>query len=70
VFEKQKTFGSSRWPFTLARSEALDYAPDRFPGTFSVLERILVLPWNEAYAETHVDQFADAIRQAVREVTS
>ena len=27
VFTEQRTFGTSRWPFTLARPEAVDYAP-------------------------------------------
>src|SRR5205814_932964 len=47
VFRDQKTFGTSRWPFSLARPEAVDYSPARFPGTFAALEGILVLPWNE-----------------------
>jgi dTDP-4-amino-4,6-dideoxygalactose transaminase len=65
VFRDQRTFGASRWPFTLARPEAVDYDPRRFPGTWSTLDRILVLPWNERYSEEHVDYIADSIRQAV-----
>jgi perosamine synthetase len=64
VFEKQRTLGDSRWPFTLARPEAVDYSPGRFPGTFRALERVLVLPWNEKYTEEHVDYIAGAIRDA------
>lgn len=66
VFRDQVTFGSSRWPFTLARAEALDYAPERFPGTFEALEGILVLPWNERYTEDIVDALAAEIRDAVQ----
>ena len=62
VVRDQRTFGNSRFPFTLARPEAIDYAPERFPGTFEGLERILVLPWNERYTEEHVDHIAFAIR--------
>jgi dTDP-4-amino-4,6-dideoxygalactose transaminase len=70
VFRDQRTFGQSRWPFTLARPEAVDYSPERFPGTFEALEGILVLPWNERYTEEIVDGLADAIRAAVREARS
>jgi len=66
VFRDQVTFGASRWPFTLARPEAVDYARERFPGTFEALEGILVLPWNERYTEEIVDSLASEIRAAVR----
>jgi dTDP-4-amino-4,6-dideoxygalactose transaminase len=65
MFQEQRTFGSSRFPFTLARPEALDYAEERFPGTFDALAGILVLPWNERYTEEHVDMLADAIIDSV-----
>ncbi|MFM7428146.1 MAG: DegT/DnrJ/EryC1/StrS family aminotransferase [Elainella sp.] len=65
IFEQQRTFGNSRWPFTLAAPEAVDYSPAHFPGTFSGLEQVLVLPWNEAYTDEHIDYIADAVRQAV-----
>lgn len=65
VFQKQRTFGESRYPFTLARPEAVDYARSRFPGTFEALEGVLVLPWNERYTEEHVDYIAQSIHQAV-----
>lgn len=64
VLRDQKTFGSSRYPFTLARPQAVDYAPERFPGTFEALRRILVLPWNEKYTERHVDHIATALRSS------
>jgi dTDP-4-amino-4,6-dideoxygalactose transaminase len=64
VIADQRTFGGSRWPFTLARPEAVDYSDERFPGTWEALERILVLPWNERYTTDHVDFIADALRGA------
>jgi dTDP-4-amino-4,6-dideoxygalactose transaminase len=68
VFREKRTFGSSRWPFTLARPEAIDYAPERFPGTFSGLEGILVLPWNEKYSDEHVDFIGNALVEAANEL--
>ncbi|MCC0015020.1 MAG: DegT/DnrJ/EryC1/StrS family aminotransferase [Rhodobiaceae bacterium] len=62
VFRDQRTFGNSRFPFTLARSEAVDYARERFPGTYAGLRDVLVLPWNERYTNAHVDHLATAIR--------
>jgi dTDP-4-amino-4,6-dideoxygalactose transaminase len=68
VFSEQRTFGNSKWPFTLARPEAVDYSPKRFPGTLSALEQVLVLPWNERYTERHVDYLASSIREAVKNI--
>jgi dTDP-4-amino-4,6-dideoxygalactose transaminase len=65
VFQQQRTFGQSRWPFTLARPAAIDYRRDRFPGTFAGLDAVLVLPWNERYTEEHIEYIASSIRQAV-----
>ncbi|MCU1427137.1 MAG: DegT/DnrJ/EryC1/StrS aminotransferase [Actinomycetia bacterium] len=65
VFANQRTFGESRFPFTLARPEAVDYDADRFPGTFQYLDRVLVLPWNERYTIDDVDRIADALVAAV-----
>lgn len=68
VFSEQRTFGNSRFPFTLAHPDAVDYSRDRFPGTFAGLEQVLVLPWNEAYTQEHVDYIADAIKTAVEQL--
>jgi hypothetical protein len=65
VFREQRTFGHSRYPFTLARPEAVDYRPERFPGTFAALEGVLVLPWNENYTDEHVGALAACLRDAV-----
>ncbi|MGI8736325.1 MAG: DegT/DnrJ/EryC1/StrS family aminotransferase [Candidatus Eremiobacter antarcticus] len=64
VFSEQRTFGKSRWPFTLATPEALDYSAERFPGTFAALDGIIVVPWNDRYSDEHVDYIATAIREA------
>jgi dTDP-4-amino-4,6-dideoxygalactose transaminase len=66
VFRDQVTFGNSHYPFTLARPEAVDYDPALFPGTYSGLEGILVLPWNEKYTDEHVEYIADAVTTAVK----
>lgn len=65
VFQEQRTFGASRFPFNLARPEAVDYRPEHFPGTFAALEGVLVLPWNELYTTAHVNYIADTIRAGV-----
>ena len=67
VIRDQCTFGKSRWPFTLARPEAIEYDDALFPGTLEGLERVLVLPWNERYTEEHVDYVADSLHAAVRD---
>lgn len=69
VFQKQRTFGESRWPFTLARPEAVDYSRARFEGTYDALEKVLVLPWNERYTDEHVDYIADAITKSVEKLS-
>jgi dTDP-4-amino-4,6-dideoxygalactose transaminase len=69
IFQKQRTFGNSRYPFTLAQPEALDYDHRRFPGAFGALEGILVLPWNERYTPEHVQYLAAALQEAVARLT-
>jgi dTDP-4-amino-4,6-dideoxygalactose transaminase len=46
----------------------VDYSREAFPGTFSGLEGILVLPWNEKYTDEHVDYIADSVRTAVEKL--
>lgn len=65
VIAEQRTFGNSRFPFTLARPEALDYSEARFPGTLAFLDGALVLPWNERYTDEHVARLSQVLRQAV-----
>ena len=65
VFQEQKTFGNSRFPFTLARPEVLHYDPQHFPLTMQALESVLVLPWNENYLDKHLDYIAESIHESV-----
>lgn len=65
VIAEQRTFGDSRFPFNHARPEAVDYSDDKFKGTYEGLEKVLVLPWNEAYTEEHITYIADSIKEAV-----
>ncbi|MEM9905326.1 MAG: DegT/DnrJ/EryC1/StrS family aminotransferase [Cyanobacteria bacterium P01_D01_bin.44] len=65
VFQDQRTFGNSRFPFTLARPEAVDYDEAKYPGTFQGLEHVLVLPWNEGYTKEHVVYIAQSLEEAV-----
>jgi dTDP-4-amino-4,6-dideoxygalactose transaminase len=69
VIREKRTFGSSGFPFTLARPEALDYSVDRFPGTHEGLASVLVLPWNEKYEEEHITYLASSIRDAVAQLS-
>jgi dTDP-4-amino-4,6-dideoxygalactose transaminase len=68
VFKEQRTFGKSRFPFTLARPEAVDYDRAKFPGTFAGLEGVLVLPWNERYTDEHIDYIANGLREGVEKL--
>ena len=68
VFRDQRTFGNSRWPFTQARPQALNYDEGRFPGTFTALSRVLVLPWNEKYTEEDIAFIAHSIRDCVTQL--
>ena len=66
VIAKQRTFGNSRFPFNLARPEAVDYRKENYQGSYNGLERILVLPWNERMEQKHVAHIADAIKRGVQ----
>lgn len=68
VFQKRRTFGASGYPLSIARNEALDYRPERYPGAFSALERVLVVPWNECYTFEDVAYIAEGIRAAAHSV--
>jgi perosamine synthetase len=68
IFRDQRTFGESRWPFTLARSEAVDYSAKRFSGTYEGLDRVLVLPWNERYTNEHVRYIAESVSACVADL--
>jgi perosamine synthetase len=68
VFQAQRTFGNSRWPFSIARPEAIDYDRKRFPGTYEALEHVLVVPWNDRFTDDDVAYIADGIRWAARQL--
>jgi perosamine synthetase len=68
VIRDQRTFGESRWPFTLARPEAVQYRREDFAGTYEGLDTILVLPWNERYERKHVQYIARSIVTCVAEL--
>ena len=65
VIADQRTFGESRFPFSLARPEAIDYSPDKFPGVFDYLDQVLVLPWNERFEAHHVEALAGALSDSI-----
>jgi dTDP-4-amino-4,6-dideoxygalactose transaminase len=69
VFQKRRTFGTSGYPFSIARPEAVDYRSDRFPGTMNALERVLVIPWNDRYTDDDVEYISDGIAHAVRSLS-
>ena len=68
VFRDQRTFGTSNYPFNLARPEAVNYDQSLFPGTFDGLAAVLVLPVTEGYTEEHITYIADAIRSAAQQL--
>jgi dTDP-4-amino-4,6-dideoxygalactose transaminase len=70
VIRDKRTFGNSGFPFNLAAPESLDYSPELFPGTFTALARVLVLPWSERYQSKHVEYIAETIRSAVGKLVS
>ncbi len=61
VIKDQRTFGDSRFPFTLARPEAVDYSREKFTGTYEALASVLVLPLNERYTSEHVQYVIKSI---------
>lgn len=70
VIRDQRTFGESRFPFTLARPEAVDYARDKYAGTYEALATVLVLPLNERYTTAHIEGVANVVRRTVEELTN
>jgi len=68
VLRTRKTYGRSQCPYSCR--ERLDgtrivYDAADYPGTMQGLERVVVLPWNEAYSDEHVAFIAAAVRAAV-----
>ena len=69
VIADQVTFGSSHWPFSLARPEAVDYSDELFPGTLAGLDQVLVLGWNEKMTEEHIEFLGRSIAAAMTDET-
>ena len=70
IFREQKTFGNSGFP--LRGSENLSgRAPSMqdFPGAAEALSRLCLLPWNEKYTQDDVDYIAEAIIEAVKQLS-
>ncbi len=68
VFVERKTYGKSRCPYSCRARDGggeIVYDAAEYPGTRRGLERVLVLPWNEAYTDAHVDFIAHAVGDAV-----
>lgn len=70
VIRRQRTFGHSRFPFTLARPEALDYSPERYPGTYRLLSEVLVIPWSERHTDKHADELGRSLVDASQRLAS
>lgn len=68
VIREQRTFGKSRWPFTLARPEAVNYDRALYPGVYDGLERVLVIPWNDRLTIGDVEYIARSIIAVAREL--
>ena len=68
IFADRKTLGSSSWPFSLARPDALDYSAERYPGSFGYLDSVVVVPWNERFLPEHVDLLVQTVRAAVAQI--
>jgi perosamine synthetase len=68
VFRERKTFGTSQWPFPLARPEALDWSDERFPGVHAFLDQVLVLAINERYRDEDIDLVLSLVHDAVSQL--
>lgn len=68
VIREQRTFGKSRWPFTLARPEAVQYDRDRYPGVYAGLDSVLVIPWNDRLTIGDVEYIARSIISTARDL--
>jgi len=70
VLRDRRTFGNSHWPYDgeCRRGEPqIDYTPESYPGTMDGLAHVLVLPWNERFTEEHVNYWAAAIEDTIRQ---
>jgi dTDP-4-amino-4,6-dideoxygalactose transaminase len=71
VLRDRNTFGTSQFPFVGEHRNGeppIVYDREQTPGTIEALSKVLVLPWNEKFEESHVDYIAHAIRSAAEEL--
>jgi len=71
VLRDRNTFGKSQFPFVGEHRKGeppIVYDRAQTPGTVEALAKILVLPWNEKFQESHVDYIAAAIRSTAKEL--
>ena len=72
VLRDRKTYGASRCPYSCRERQdgtSITYDAADYPGTMQGLERVLVLPWNEAYTDEHVAFIDSAVRTAALELS-
>lgn len=68
VMRERKTFGTSSYPFTLARPEAIDYQADHWPGLVQGQNSLIVLPWTNRHEPAHAQAIGDAIASELKNV--
>ena len=68
VIRDQKTFGKSRWPFSVGRPEAATYRREDFAGAYDGLANVVILPLNEGFNDGHADFIIEAFDQAMTEL--
>src|SRR5262249_46619966 len=72
VLRDRKTYGASRCPYSCRERQdgvSITYDAADYPGTVQGLERVLVLPWNQAYPEAPVHFPAHVVRAEVAELS-
>ncbi|MEM1097663.1 MAG: DegT/DnrJ/EryC1/StrS family aminotransferase [Planctomycetota bacterium] len=68
IIRDQKTFGTSRWPFSVGRPEAARYRRDDFPGAYDGLANVVILPLNEGFTDEHADFIIASFDAAMNEL--
>jgi perosamine synthetase len=72
VFTRRKTYGKSQCPYSCRERQdgsRITYDAADYPGTMRGLERVVVLPWSEFYTHEHVAFIAQAVRDALAQLT-
>ncbi|MBI3252626.1 MAG: DegT/DnrJ/EryC1/StrS family aminotransferase [Candidatus Omnitrophica bacterium] len=68
VIKDGVTFGRNHFPLSEEMMRGYQdegWCRREYPGAYQALSRVLVLPWNEFYEETHVRYIADKIHESV-----